>query len=82
MSLTRSHCFLNKSYYIMSPDPSRMGWVWLRKTRELLEPGEAEVQESQLSSYLDKFMWGERYGRHGTSCFVSILSDIATQYPV
>ena len=40
------------------------------------------VHESQLFSYLDEFMWRERYGRHGTSCFESIVSDIATQYPV
>ena len=38
------------------------------------------VHRSQLPSYLDEFMWRERYG--GSSSFSNILGDIATQYPL
>ena len=38
--------------------------------------------EHQLPSYLDKFMWRERYGRTAGMAWQNILQDIATQYPV
>ena len=38
--------------------------------------------EQQLPSYLDEFMYRERYGTNDYDCWVSILQDIATQYPV
>ena len=38
--------------------------------------------EDQLPSYLDEFMYRERYGQTARQCFNSILTDIATQYPV
>ena len=38
--------------------------------------------EQQLASYLDEFMYRERHGRTARQCFDSIISDIATQYPV
>ena len=40
------------------------------------------VHAEQLPSYLDEFMWQERYGKDPNSAFSSILLDIATQYPV
>ena len=36
----------------------------------------------QLPSYLDEYMWRERYGRTARLCFVHIMRDIAQQYPV
>ena len=36
----------------------------------------------QLASYLDEYMWRERYGKHRNQAFINILSDIADQYPV
>ena len=36
----------------------------------------------QLASYLDEFMWRERHGRRTRMAFVSIMQDIANQYPV
>ena len=36
----------------------------------------------QLPSYLDEFMWRERYGGQTRRAFVSIMADIAAQYPV
>ena len=38
--------------------------------------------ESQLPSYLDEFMWRERYGSTAGTALDSIISNIATQYPV
>ena len=40
------------------------------------------VESEQLPSYLDEFMWRERYGRTANTALNSILDDIATQYPV
>ena len=40
------------------------------------------VASEQLPSYLDEFMWRERYGRTANTALNSILDDIATQYPV
>lgn len=37
---------------------------------------------SVLPSYLDEFMWRERYGKTANEAFNSILRDIASQYPV
>ena len=38
--------------------------------------------ESQLSSYLDEFMYRERFGRTANQLFNSIILDIVQQYPV
>ena len=40
------------------------------------------VASEQLPSYLDEFMWRERYGRTANTALNSILGDIATQYQV
>ena len=37
--------------------------------------------EHQIPSYLDEFMWRERFGQSRESCFINILGDIAVQYP-
>ena len=37
------------------------------------------VDADQLPSYIDEFMWHERYGNDG---FTNIMRDIAIQYPV
>ena len=37
---------------------------------------------SQLSSYLDEFLWRERHGTSAGEAWLNILADIATQYPV
>ena len=36
----------------------------------------------QIPSYLDEFMWRERYGQSKRVAFNSIMRDIAHQYPV
>ena len=38
--------------------------------------------EHQLASYLDEYMYRERYGWTARQCFDSIIGDIATQYPM
>ncbi len=40
------------------------------------------VQEHQLPSYLDEFMWRERYGLTQQNVWDNIMRDIAIQYPV
>lgn len=37
---------------------------------------------AQLASYLDEFMWKERYGAGRRQAFVNIMDDIAAVYPV
>jgi len=36
----------------------------------------------QLPSYLDEFMWRERYGKTASDALNNIMQDIAHQYPV
>lgn len=38
--------------------------------------------EHQLASYLDEFMYRERFGHTANQLLNSIMHDIATQYPV
>lgn len=40
------------------------------------------VHSHQLPSYLDEFMWRERYGATREQTFDSILVDISLQYVV
>ena len=40
------------------------------------------VSEDQLPSYLDEFMWRERYGITKIDAFQNILAHITQQYPV
>ena len=40
------------------------------------------VHKTFLPSYLDEFMWRERWGRSNDAAFNNIISDIATQYPL
>ena len=40
------------------------------------------VDSNQLPSYLDEFMWFERYGKTRTDRFDNIARDIAIQYQV
>ena len=37
---------------------------------------------SELASYLDEFMWKERYGQSRRVAFNNILQDISAQYPL
>ena len=40
------------------------------------------VDSNQLPSYLDEFMWMERYGKTREERFDNIIRDISQQYPV
>ena len=37
---------------------------------------------TELASYLDEFMWRERYGKTAGEAFRNIMADIAAFYPV
>lgn len=37
---------------------------------------------TEISSYLDVFMWKERFGKTKRACFNNLCGDIAAQYPV
>ena len=37
---------------------------------------------THLPSYLDEFMWRERFGKTSQECWDNIMRDIAHQYPV
>ena len=38
--------------------------------------------QDQLASYLDEYMYRERYGRTARALYDNIIADIAQQYPV
>ena len=40
------------------------------------------VSSAQLPSYLDEFMWRERWGRNKEEAYTNVMADIASQYPV
>ena len=40
------------------------------------------VDNNQLPSYIDEFMWRERYGTDVDSCLDNLFRDIAHDYPV
>ena len=59
------------------------------KYRIILEPGKNKVEENErlphpteLTSYLDEFMWRERHGQSTRLVFNSIIRDISNQYPL
>ena len=53
-------------------------WNWVNKRFKTIKG----VHSHQLSSYLDEFMWRERYGATREQTFDSILVDISLQYVV
>ena len=52
----------------------------------LLEQGQDEAEEDEglccIPSYIDKFMWRERFGKTAREAMDDIIYDIAQQYPV
>ena len=40
------------------------------------------VSSAQLPSYLDEFMWRERWGKTKGEASTNLITDIASQYPV
>lgn len=40
------------------------------------------VRRESLPSYLDEFLWRERYGRTGDDAFTNLLMQIAQKYPL
>ena len=80
----RSHATVNHSLEFVSSSgihTQNVESYWNRvKTKLKRMKG---CHEQQFPSYLlDEFMYRERYGTNDYDCWVSILQDIATQYPV
>ena len=48
----------------------------------IIDSGLKGVHRSFLPSYLDEFMWQEKWGGNTKAAFNNIVSDIATQYPL
>ena len=40
------------------------------------------VQRDSLPSYLDEFMWRERYGQTGNDAFTKMIAQIALKHPL
>ena len=79
-----SHSTVNHSLHFVDPvtrvHTQNIKSYWSRvKTKLKRMKG---CHETQLASYLDEFMWRERYGGSGALTMTNIIQDIADQYPV
>ena len=79
-----SHSTVNHSLHFAHPSPGvhtqHVESYWARvKWRFKSMKG---VSSNQLPSYLDEFMWRERWGESKELAFRQIMAEIATQYPV
>ena len=77
-----SHEVVNHSLHFVDPvtgvHTNNVESYWNRVKRKLKHM--KGCHRHQLPSYLDEFMWMERWG--GTSAFNNICTHISTQYPV
>ena len=53
-------------------------WNWVKRRFKPM----MGVSSAQLPSYLDEFMWHERWGKNKEEAFANLMTDIASQYPV
>lgn len=78
-----SHSTVNHSVTFVAPSGTHTQNVesyWNRvKTKLKRMKG---CHANQLPSYLDEFMYRERFGRTARQTYDSIINDIAQQYPV
>ena len=56
--------------------------IVLGGTGAIVQIDQSDSDGNQLPSYLDEFMWRERYGTTGNQALQSLMTDIAAQYPV
>lgn len=79
-----SHATVNHSLHFVDPvtgvHTQNVESYWNRvKTKLKRMKG---CHETQLASYLDEFMWRERYGQSRALAMQNIIRDIAAQYPL
>ena len=79
-----SHSTVNHSLHFVDPvtgtHTQNVESYWSRAKLKLKRMKGCLAPE--LTSYLDEFMWRERYGKTSRQAFSSVCGDIAAQYPV
>ena len=79
-----SHQTVNHSLNFVDPSTGvhtqNIESYWARAKRKFKRM--KGVAEEQLPSYLDEFMWQERYGRTAREAYNNIVTHIAEFYPV
>ena len=77
-----SHAVVNHSLHFVDPvtgvHTNNVESYWNRVKRKIKHM--KGCHRHQLPSYLDEFMWMERWG--GSNAFNNICADISSQYPV
>ena len=80
----RRHQTVNHSLHFVDPrtgvHTQHIESYWSRVKRKFKRM--KGVHLHQMPSYLDEFMWRERYGTTASTALTSIIQDIAGQYPV
>lgn len=77
------HCTVNHSVEFVTPSGVHTNHIesyWNRAKIKLKRM--RGCHRSQLPSYLDEFMWRERYGKTNDEVLENICRDIALWYPV
>ena len=84
LSTVASHNTVNHSLHFVDPGSGthtqNIESYWSRVKHKIKRMKGCHAE--QLPSYLDEFMWRERYGSTAQEAFTSLMSDIAQQYPV
>ena len=79
-----SHSVVNHSLHFVDPatgtHTQNIECYWSRVKRRIKHMKGCHATE--LPSYLDEFMWRERYGKTKISAFRNICQDISVFYPV
>lgn len=79
-----SHATVNHSLHFVDPatgvHTQNIESYWARAKRKIKNMKGCHATE--MPSYLDEFMWRERFGRTTRTSFGSICRDIAAIYPV
>lgn len=79
-----SHSTVNHSVHFVDPGTGvhtqHIESYWERAKHKLKHMKGCHLHE--VPSYLDEFMWRERYGRTPDAAFTNILQHIAREYPV
>lgn len=79
-----THGVVNHSLHFVDPSTGvhtqNIESYWGRVKRKIKHMKGCHATE--MTSYLDEFMWKERFGKTRRDCFGNVCRDIAAQYPV